>query len=259
MFDVVSSCLIKASMWNSYSQVSLRCIKAFSVVFSASKLVEHGSLAKPSRFTSRPSCLSRVTLITGLRRLAPGKGPGPWSYPIRARCYDLSLRAFSRMRRRMRRRALTPHLWYRPEPNWSAGHSWLYLETPTVETESQLREKFESRNNKNLVDRFAKAHERAAYTPRWKAAQAAMASLSRGSSFPFLTCTLATFLRRWSLVTRRGMTFARDSWRIMSTLQCGVMNMVACGAANSSFTQDLFRKTRKMCTSLVARCEYSRC
>ena len=31
----------------------------------------------------------------------------------------------------------------------------------------------------------------------------------------------------------------------MSTLQCGVMNMAACGAASSSFTQDLFHKPRK--------------
>ena len=58
---------------------------------------------------------------------------------------------------------------------------------------------------------------------------------------PFLTCTLATFLRRWSLVTRKGTTFAHDSWRLMSTLQCGVMSMAACGAASSSFTHDLFQ------------------
>ena len=68
-----SNCLIRASMWNGCSQVSLRFIKALSVASSASKLVEHGSLAKPSRFTSRSSCLSRVTLIIGLRRLAPEK------------------------------------------------------------------------------------------------------------------------------------------------------------------------------------------
>ena len=77
-------------------------------------------------------------------------------------------------------------------PNWSAGHSWLYLETPTVETESQLREKFESRN-KNLVDRFAKPHERAAYIPRWKAAQAAMASL-KGHQPPVFDLHVGHFL-----------------------------------------------------------------
>ena len=50
-------------------------------------------------------------------------------------------------------------------------------------SESQLKKKFDARDNKNLVDRFAKAHERAAYTPRWKAAQAEMASL-RGQQRP---------------------------------------------------------------------------
>ena len=75
----------------------------------------------------------------------------------------VSLRTFSRMRRR----ALSPHLWCRLEPNWRAGRTWLYLETPTIETESQLRKKFDARDNRNLVDRFAKAHERAAYTPGW--------------------------------------------------------------------------------------------
>ena len=93
----------------------------------------------------------------------------------------------------MRKRTLTPHLWYKLVPNWSAGHTWLYLETPTVETESQLREKFESRNNKNLVDRFAKAHERAAHIPRWRAAQAAMASL-KGHQLPVFDLHVDHFL-----------------------------------------------------------------
>ena len=91
----------------------------------------------------------------------------------------VSLRTFSRMRRR----ALSPHLWCRLEPNWRAGKSWLCLETPTVETESQLKEKFDARDNENLVDRFAKAHEHAVCIPRWKAAQAEMASL-RGQQRP---------------------------------------------------------------------------
>ena len=91
-------------------------------------------------------------------------------------------------------------------PNWSAGHSWLHLETLTVETESQLGEKFESRNNKNLVDRFAKPHERAAYIPRWKAAQAAMASLT-GPQLPVFDLHVDDFLA--SVVARD--TFVRDS------------------------------------------------
>ena len=67
---------------------------------------------------------------------------------------------------------------------------------------------------------------------------------SRGISFPFLTCTLTTFLRLRSLV-QRGVTFVCASWRLMSTWQCGVTSMVAFGVANSSFTQYLFHTTRK--------------
>ena len=55
------------------------------------------------------------------------------------------------------------------------------------------------------------------------------------------------------------MKFVRDSWRLMSTSLCGVMNMVACGVANSSFTQYLFHKTRKSAHPWFAHCEYSRC
>ena len=123
---------------------------------------------------------------------AVGSREGSWPMELpnpRPLLRPVSLRTFSRMRRR----ALSPHLWCRLEPNWSAGESWLYLETPTVETESQLREKFESRNNKNLVDRFAKPHERAAYTPRWKAAQAAMASL-KGQQRPVFDLHVGHFL-----------------------------------------------------------------
>ena len=48
-------------------------------------------------------------------------------------------------------------------------------------------------NNKNLVDRFAKAHERAAYIPRWKAAQAAMAGL-KGHQPPVFDLHVGHFL-----------------------------------------------------------------
>ena len=61
-----------------------QCLIARSAV-----LKKNGSPAKPSRFTSRSSCLSRVTLIIGLRRWAPEKGPGPWSHPIPARFYGV--------------------------------------------------------------------------------------------------------------------------------------------------------------------------
>ena len=63
---------------------------------------------------------------------------------------------------------------------------------------------------------------------------------SRGFSFPFLTCTLTTFLRLWLLVTQKGMTFGCAFWRLMSTWQCGVMSMVAFGVANSSFARICF-------------------
>ena len=64
----------------------------------------------------------------------------------------------------------------RLEPNWMVGRNWLHLETPTVETERQIRLEFDTRDNRNLVDRFAKLHERAAHTSRWRAAQAELAS-----------------------------------------------------------------------------------
>ena len=95
--------------------------------------------------------------------------------------------------------SLSPHLWCRLEPNWRAGKKWLYLETPTIETESQLRKKFDARDNRNLVDRFAKAHERAAHTPRWQAAQAEIASL-RGRQRPVFDLHVRHFLA--SVVSR---------------------------------------------------------
>ena len=59
----------------------------------------------------------------------------------------------------------------------------LYLETHTVETESEIQRKFTARDNQNLVDRFAKPHERNAYMERWQAACCELASL-RGRSRP---------------------------------------------------------------------------
>ena len=144
----------------------------------------------------------------------------------------VSLRTFSRMRRR----ALSPHLWCRLEPNWTAGRKWPYLETPTVETERQIRQKFDARDNRNLVDRFAKSHERAAHTPRWRAAQAELASL-RGRQHPTYDLHVRGFLASgiW-----KEAPFAHVYWRLMSIWPCGVISMAECGVASSSLTFDLF-------------------
>ena len=169
---------------------------------------------------------------------AVGSREGSWPMELpnpRPLLRRVSLRTFSRMRKR----TLTPHLWYKLVPNWSAGHTWLHLETPTVvsgraldysgtyvlvlrvslrlfnldcryprdllqparenletptvETETQLRAKFETRNNQNLVDRFAKPHERAAYTPQWRAAQTFMARL-KGLQLPVFDLHVDDFL-----------------------------------------------------------------
>ena len=123
---------------------------------------------------------------------AVGSREGSWPMELpnpRPLLRRVSLRTFSRMRKR----TLTPHLWYKLVPNWSAGHTWLHLETPAVETETQLREKFDTRNNQNLVDKFAKPHERAAYTPRWQAAQAFMARL-KGPQLPVFDLHVDDFL-----------------------------------------------------------------
>ena len=123
---------------------------------------------------------------------AVGSREGSWPMELpnpRPLLRRVSLRTFSRMRKRSQ----TPHLWYKLVPNWSAGHTWLHLETPTVETETQLREKFDTRNNKNLVDRFAKPDERAAYTPRWQAARVFMARL-KGPQLPVFDLHVDDFL-----------------------------------------------------------------
>ncbi len=101
----------------------------------------------------------------------------------------LTLRTFTRMRHR----SLSPHLWGNLDPDWRAGLAWLYLETPTVETEQQIRAKFDARDHQNLVDRFAKASERKALKPRWQAAKAELARL-RGWTPPTLDLRVQAFL-----------------------------------------------------------------
>ena len=76
----------------------------------------------------------------------------------------ISLRTFSRMRHR----ALSPHLWGRLVPNWTAGSTWLCL---GVKFDRNLR----PANNQNLVDRFAKRDERAALMPLWHAIRSHLA------------------------------------------------------------------------------------
>ena len=140
------------------------------------------------------------TAVAGREGSWPMELPNP-----RPLLRPLSLRTFSRMRRR----ALSPHLWGCLEPDWTAGGNWLYLDTPAVETERQIRRKFDTRDNRNLVDRFAKPHERAAHTPRWRAAQAELASL-RGRQHPtfdmhvrwFLASVVARYLERSTIRTR---------------------------------------------------------
>ena len=78
-------------------------------------------------------------------------------------------------------------------PDWTAGSTWLYLETPTVETKRQIRQKFEARNNQNLVDRFAKRDERAALMPQWHAAKAELARF-RGYRKPTFDMSVRAFL-----------------------------------------------------------------
>ena len=105
----------------------------------------------------------------------------------------VSLRTFSRMRRR----ALSPHLWCRLEPNWRAEKSWLYLETPAIETESQLKKKFDARDNKNVVDRL----------PRLMSV----------------------------LPTHQDGRLLRQKW-LVSNVPCLTSSQTACGVASSSLT-----------------------
>ena len=150
------------------------------------------------------------TAVAGREGSWPMELPNP-----RPLLRPISLRTFSRMRHR----ALSPHLWGSLVPDWAAGSNWLYLETPTVETERQIRQKFEARNNQNLVDRFAKPHERAAHMPRWRAANAELASF-RGYNRPTFDMNVRAFLA--SVV-------ARD-------LERGTLRMHVLGDASSSLT-----------------------
>ena len=171
---------------------------------------------------------------------AVGSREGSWPMELpnpRPLLRRVSLRTFSRMRKR----TLTPHLWYKLVPNWSAGHTW---QLP------QLKQKLSSERNltpattktwwtnlPNLMSGLPTPRDGRLHGLSWLA--------SRGLSFPFLICTLMTFLRLWLPVTQKGMTFGCAFWRLMSTWQCGVMIMVAFGGANSSFTQYLFHMARK--------------
>ena len=95
----------------------------------------------------------------------------------------VSLRTFSHMRRR----ALSSLLWSRLKPDWRAEA------TPTVETERQIQRKFDARDNRNLVDRFAKSHERAAHATL-ASCRAELASLRGHLHSTFSTCTSQSFL-----------------------------------------------------------------
>ena len=98
----------------------------------------------------------------------------------------ITLRAFTRMRHR----SLLP--WGNLDPDWRAGLAWLYLETPTVETEQQIRAKFDARDRIDLS-------EREALKPGWQAAKAELARL-RGWTPPTLDLRVQAFLD--SVLTR---------------------------------------------------------
>ena len=57
-------------------------------------------------------------------------------------------------------------------PDWVAGSAWLYLENRIQETAEEIRRKFVERDNKNLVDIFARRDARKALLPQWHQAQA---------------------------------------------------------------------------------------